>query len=139
MDPGELSDTTLGTPRLHIDTVIPPLMLTLITYGNGNQDSPTSIATFTLQSQGFRTKVTFLVLDLANELDVLLNGVSTIRSLSVRSMNTSRFPIKTVRGCYDLTIPTHRQVHHPLLSVLAIRLRVLDKNNNALSWSWFSG
>ena len=55
-----------------MDTAIPSQMLTPVTYGNGNQASPTSIATFTLHCQGFRTKVTCPILNLAEELDVVL-------------------------------------------------------------------
>ena len=47
-------------------------MLTPVTFGDGNQASPTGIATSTLQCQGFRTKVTCPVLDLAKELDVVV-------------------------------------------------------------------
>lgn len=65
-------DTPLGTPRPRVDTTIPRQMLTPVTYGNGNQTFPTSIATLTLQCQGFRTKVTCPVFDLGNELDVVL-------------------------------------------------------------------
>ena len=137
----EFFDTTLGTPGLHIDTAIPPLMLTPITYGNGNQASPTSIAIFTLQSQGFRTKVTCPVLDLANELDVLLSHEWCFDHQVIISYKDEHvtFVHKDRPWLLRFDDPTHRQIHHLLLSVLSTRSRVLDRNNNALPWSWFSG
>ena len=47
-------------------------MLTPITYGNGVQATPLGVASFTLQCQGFWTRMTCPVLDLTDELDVVL-------------------------------------------------------------------
>lgn len=47
-------------------------MLTPVVYGNGTAGSPIGIATFPLQCQGFPTKLTCPILDLAEEFDVVL-------------------------------------------------------------------
>ena len=72
VDPTEFADTPLGTPEPREDPSVLPHMLTPVTYGNGVQASPLGVASFTLQCQGFRTRVTCPVLDLTNELDVVL-------------------------------------------------------------------
>ena len=70
--PTEFTDTPLGIPEPREDPGISPHMLTWVTYGNGIQASPLGVASFTLQCQGFRTRITYPVLDLTDELDVVL-------------------------------------------------------------------
>ena len=72
VDPTEFADTPLGTPDPREDPGVLPHMLTPVTYGNGVQASPLGVASFPLQCQGFRTRVTCPVLDLTDELDVVL-------------------------------------------------------------------
>ena len=72
VDPTEFSALLLEDPTPRTDSGVPVHLLTPVTYGNGIQASPIGIATFTLHCQGFRTKVTCPVLDLADELDVVL-------------------------------------------------------------------
>ena len=72
VDPTEFTESPLGTPELCEDPGVLPHMLTPVTYGNGVQATPLGVASFTLQCQGFRTRVTCFVLDLTDELDVVL-------------------------------------------------------------------
>ena len=72
MDPTEFTDTPLGIPDFREDPRVSPHMLTPVTYGNGVQATPLGVASFTLQCQGFRTRMTCPILDLTDELDVVL-------------------------------------------------------------------
>ena len=72
VDPTEFADTPLGTPAPREDPGVMPHKLAPVTYGNGVQASPLGVASFTLRCEGFRTRVTCLVLDLTAELDVVL-------------------------------------------------------------------
>ena len=72
VEPMEFTDTLLGIPEPREDPGVSPHMLTPVTYGNGVQASPLGVASFTLQCQGFRTRITCPILDLTNELDVVL-------------------------------------------------------------------
>ena len=72
VDPTEFTESPLGTPELREDPGVLPHMLTPVTYGNGVQATPLGVASFTLQCQGFRTRMTCPVLDLTDELDVVL-------------------------------------------------------------------
>ena len=76
VDLTEFPAPPLDDPPRRMDSDIPTYMLTLVTCGNGIQGSPTCIAMFTLRCQGFWTKVTCLILDLADELDVVLGHES---------------------------------------------------------------
>ena len=73
VDPTEFCAPPLEDPTLHVDSNIPTHILTLVTYVDGNQASPTRIATFTLHCWGFCIKVTCPVLDLVDEPDVILS------------------------------------------------------------------
>ena len=70
--PRSFADTPLDIPKPHEDPGVSPQMLNPVTYGNGVQASPLGVASFTLQCQGFRTRITCPVLDLTDELDVVL-------------------------------------------------------------------
>ena len=72
VDPTEFIESPLGTLELREDPGVLTHMLTPVTYGNGVQATPLGVASFTLQCQGFRTRMTYPVLDLTNELDVVL-------------------------------------------------------------------
>ena len=72
VDPTEFTDTPLGIPEPHEDPSVSPHMLTPVTYGNSVQASPLGVASFTLQCQCFRTRITCPILDLTDELDVVL-------------------------------------------------------------------
>ena len=72
VDPTEFADTPLDIPELREDPGVSPQMQTPVTYGNGVQALPLGVASFTLQCQGLRTRVTCPVLDLTDELDVVL-------------------------------------------------------------------
>ena len=72
VDPTEFTESPLGTLELHEDPGVFPHMLTPATYGNGVQATPLGVASFTLQCQGFRIRMTCPVLDLTDELDVVL-------------------------------------------------------------------
>ena len=48
VDPTEFTESPLGTPELREDPDVLPHMLTPVTYGNGIQDSPLGVASFTL-------------------------------------------------------------------------------------------
>ena len=72
VDPTEFTESPLGTPELREDPGVLPHMLTPVTYGNGVQATPLGVASFTLQCQGFWTRMTCVVLDLIDKLDVVL-------------------------------------------------------------------
>ena len=72
VDPTEFTDAPLGILEPREDPGVSPHMLTPVTYGNGVQASPLGVASFTLQCQGLRTRVTCPVLVLTDELDVVL-------------------------------------------------------------------
>ena len=72
VDPTGFIDAPLGIPEPREDPGVLPHMLTPVTYGNGVPASPLGVASFTLQCQGLRTRVTCPILDLIDELDVVL-------------------------------------------------------------------
>ena len=72
VDPTKFTESPLGIPELREDPGVLPHMLTPVTYGNGVQATPLGVASFTLQCQGFWTRMTCPVLDLTDELDVVL-------------------------------------------------------------------
>lgn len=73
VDPTEFLAPPFEDPNPRVEIHIPSHMLTQMIYGNGLQASPTGIAAFSLRCPGFGTKVTCPVLDLADELNAVLD------------------------------------------------------------------
>ena len=139
VDPTEFSTPPLADPAPRENSDVPANMLALVAYGNGAQASPIGIATFTFRCQGFRTKLTCPVFDLADELDVVLGHDWCYAHQAVISYKDEQvtYVYKDRSHLLKFDDPTLNHALPHLPSIPFVRWLALFRSKCVPSWLWF--